>query len=76
MKNELQSIELFINVFIDYKNLKYFMNIKKLNKKQIKWAKFLTEFDFQIVYQTRKKSDKADLLIKRFNDRLINKSND
>jgi hypothetical protein len=30
---ELQSIELFINVFIDYKSLKYFMTIKKLNKR-------------------------------------------
>ncbi len=31
---ELQSIELFINVLINHKSLKYFMTTKKLNKRQ------------------------------------------
>jgi hypothetical protein len=47
---ELQLIESFINVFIDHKNLEYFMIIKKLNKQQVKWVEFLIEFDFEIVY--------------------------
>ncbi len=45
------------------------MITKKLNKRQIRWAKFLIEFDFKIAYQSKKKNDKADSLIKRFEDR-------
>jgi hypothetical protein len=73
---KLQSIESFINVLIDYKSLKYFMITKKLNKRQTRWAKFLVEFDFKIVYQSEKKNDKANSLIKRFEDRSVDKSND
>jgi hypothetical protein len=52
------------------------MIIKKLNKKQIKCAEFLVEFDFKIAYQSEKKNDKADALTRRFNDRSIDESND
>jgi hypothetical protein len=48
---ELQSIESFTNVLIDHKSLEYFMTTKKLNRRQAKWTKFLTEFDFKIAYQ-------------------------
>jgi hypothetical protein len=47
---ELQSVKSFINVLTNHKSLEYFMTIKKLNKRQIRWAKFLAEFDFKIVY--------------------------
>jgi hypothetical protein len=52
---ELQSVNTFINVLIDHKSLKYFMIIKKLNKRQTRWAEFFVEFDFKIVYQSKKK---------------------
>jgi hypothetical protein len=52
------------------------MITKKLNKKQIKWAKILVEFDFKIAYQSEKKNDKADSLIKHFEDRSIDELND
>ncbi len=65
---ELQSIESFTNVFTDHKNLKYFMIIKILNRRQVKWTKFLVKFDFKIVYQSDKKNDKANSLTKRFDD--------
>ncbi len=35
-QTKLQSMKSFINVFTDHKNLKYFMIIKKLNKRQVK----------------------------------------
>jgi hypothetical protein len=73
---KLQSVESSINVFIDHKSLEYFMIIKKLNKRQTRWAKFLTEFDFKITYQSEKKNDKTNSLTKRFEDRFINESND
>jgi hypothetical protein len=73
---ELQSIETFINVLTDHKSLKYFMTIKKLNKRQARWVEFLVEFDFKITYQSEKKNDKADSLIRRLEDRSIDESND
>jgi hypothetical protein len=73
---KLQSVESLINVLIDYKSLEYFMTIKKLNRRQARWAEFLTEFDFKIAYQSEKKNDKADSLIKRLEDRSIDESDD
>ncbi len=70
------ALKTFINVLIDHKSLKYFMITKKLNKRQTKWTKFLIEFDFKITYQSEQKNDKANSLIKRFDDRSINESND
>ena len=32
----------------DYKNLQYFMTMKKLNEQQAWWAETLTEYDFII----------------------------
>jgi hypothetical protein len=52
------------------------MIIKKLNRRQARWAKFLTEFDFKIAYQSEKKNDKTNSLIKRLEDRSKNESND
>jgi hypothetical protein len=73
---ELQSIKTFINVLIDHKSLKYFITIKKLNRRQARWIEFLIEFDFKIIYQSEKNNDKADSLTRRFEDRSIDESND
>jgi hypothetical protein len=66
---ELQSVEKSINVLTDHKSLEYFMTIKKLNRRQTRWAEFLAEFDFKIAYQSEKKNDKADSLTRRSEDR-------
>ncbi len=71
---ELQSVKTFINVLIDHKSLKYFMITKKLNRRQTRWAKFLVEFDFKIAYQSEKNNDKANSLIRRFENRSIDES--
>jgi hypothetical protein len=73
---ELQSVESLTNVLIDHKSLKYFMITKKLNRRQVRWTQFLAEFDFKIAYQSEKKNDKADSLIRRFENRLIDESDD
>jgi hypothetical protein len=52
------------------------MMIKKLNRRQVKWAEFLVEFDFKIAYQSEKKNDKTDSLIKRLENWSKNESND
>jgi hypothetical protein len=45
------------------------MTIKKLNRRQARWAEFLAEFDFKIAYQSEKKNDKADSLTRRSENR-------
>jgi hypothetical protein len=71
---ELHSIELFTNVLTDHKSLKYFMIIKQLNKRQVRWAEFLAKFDFKIVYQSDKKNDKANSLTRWSSDRSSDKN--
>jgi len=40
-----------VQVYTDYKNLKYFTTTKELNRRQIRWAEFLSEFNFEIHYK-------------------------
>jgi hypothetical protein len=66
-KSELLFIEfdVSVKVLIDHKNLKYFMSIKQLNRRQSKWAQFLIDFHFIISYLFEKFNEKADFLIRR-----------
>jgi hypothetical protein len=73
---ELQSVKTFTNVLTDHKSLKYFMITKKLNRRQARWAEFLTEFDFKITYQSEKKNDKVDSLTRRSENRSLDELND
>ncbi len=50
------------------------MIIKKLNKRQVRWAEFLAKFDFKIIYQWDKKNDKTNSLIKQSDDWSNNKN--
>ena len=59
-------------IFTNYKNLLYFINTKKFNKRQIKWSKMLKQYKFTIRY-TSKKNDKTNALNKR-NDYMKNKN--
>ena len=54
-----------VKVLTEYKGLEYFMITKKLTPRQARWTEFLSEFNFVITYQTRKKNNKADALIKK-----------
>ena len=44
------------------------MNIKKLTPRQVRWAEFLSEFNFVISYQSGKKNDKTDTFTKKPNE--------
>jgi hypothetical protein len=74
---ELLFIESSISVkmLIDHKNLKYFMFIKQLNRRQSRWAQFLTDFHFVIIYLLEKSNEKTDSLIRRVED-VFDKKND
>lgn len=39
-----------IKVVTDYNNLKYFMITKEFSRYQARWSKYLSKFNFEIVY--------------------------
>ena len=51
-----------VTVFSDHKNLAYLQNAHVLNRRQARWAQFLTRFDFKITYRPGKQQGKADAL--------------
>ena len=69
---ELKGTGLPVKVFTDHKGLEYFMSTKKLTLRQVRWAEFLSEFNFVISYQNGKKNDKADALTRKPNKRPTN----
>ena len=54
-----------IIVFNDHKNLTYFQSARVLNRRQARWAQFLTRFDFVILYRPGMQQGKADALSQR-----------
>jgi hypothetical protein len=39
-----------IIIYNDHKNLTYFQTARVLNRRQARWAQFLTRFDFKIIF--------------------------
>jgi len=54
-------------VWMDHKNLKYFMSNQKLNCRQVQWALYLSRFDFVLKHIAGSKMGKADGLSRRLN---------
>ncbi len=73
--SELKCTNISIKIFINHLNLKYFMIIKELTWWQIKWAEKLSEYNFKIIYQSRKQNLKVDVLIRMSNVKSV-KAND
>ena len=59
LKGSTHSVE----VLTDYNNLCEFMNVKSLNRRQIRWAVKLTVYDFVILHHSGK-SNSANALSK------------
>ena len=55
-----------MKIFTNHKNLKHFMTLKQFNRRQTRWAKFLSMFNFRIIYRFEIQSIKLDNLTKRF----------
>ena len=64
---ELRSIKKF-EIYTDYKNLKYFITIRKLSERQIRWSLVLSRFNFQITYVSGASNARADALSRRDQD--------
>jgi len=52
-------------IWTDYKNLKYFIKVQKLNRRQARWALYLSRFDFMLKHVPGSKMGKADSLSRR-----------
>ena len=59
---ELESLPHPIRVLSDHKNLEYFISTKLLSCRQACWSKFLSRFNFRIIYRPGKASGKPDTL--------------
>jgi len=61
----LISVDDQILVYTDHKNLEYFITTKTLNRRQHRWAEFLQQFNFRIIYREGRLNEKADALSRR-----------
>jgi hypothetical protein len=65
---ELQGSPHPISVLTDHRNLEYFMTKKHLNRRQARWAEFLSQFNFKLTYRPGKLGGKPDALTRRSQD--------
>jgi len=61
----LEEAKFKFEIWTDYKNLEYFMKAQKLNRRQAKWALYLSRFNFTLRHVLGTKMGKADGLSRR-----------
>jgi hypothetical protein len=60
----LEGLLHMVQVFIDHKNLEYFMTSKVLDRRQACWAQELASMDFKIFYRKGTSNSKPDVLLR------------
>ncbi len=73
---KLKCTNISIKIFINHLNLKYFMIIKELIKWSAKWAEKLSEYNFKIIYQSKKQNLKVDALIRMSDVKSVEANDD
>jgi len=61
----LEEAQFKFEIWTDHKNLEYFMKAQKLNRRQARWALYLSRFDFTLKYVAEAKMGKVDGLSRR-----------
>jgi len=61
----LEGTAIKFKIWTDHKNLKYFMKVQKLNRRQARWALYLLRFNFTLKHVPGSKIGKADSLSRR-----------
>ena len=61
----LEGAQSKFEIWTDHKNLEYFMKAQKLNRRQARWALYLSQFDFTLKHVPGTKMGKADGLSRR-----------
>ena len=64
-KHLLEEAQYKFEIWTDYKNLEYFMKVQKLNRRQARWALYLSRFNFTLKHVAGSKMGKADRLSRR-----------
>ena len=54
-----------VKVFTDHKNIAYFASTQELNGRQIRWAEYLSEFNYEIIHRKGSENGRADALSRR-----------
>ena len=73
----LKGAQYKFEIWTDHKNLEYFMKAQKLNRRQARWALYLSQFDFTLKHVAGTKMGKADGLSRRADWKVgIDKDND
>jgi len=63
----LEEVKLKFEIWTDHKNLQYFMTSQKLNHRQVRWALYLSRFNFALKHIPGKSMGKANGLSRRPN---------
>jgi len=61
----LEGAQFKFEIWTDHKNLEYFMKAQKLNRRQARWALYLSRFDFTLKHVLGTRMGKADGLSRR-----------
>ena len=61
----LEGAVIKFEIWTDHKNLEYFMKAQKLNRRQARWALYLSRFNFTLKHVPGTKMGKADSLSRR-----------
>jgi len=61
----LEGMVVKFEIWTDHKNLEYFMKAQKLNRRQARWALYLSRFNFTLKHVPGSKIGKADSLSRR-----------
>jgi len=64
---ELRGVQSF-EIHTDHKNLEYFMTVRKLTERQMRWSLILSRYNFLIVHVPGKSNERADALSRRDQD--------
>jgi len=72
---ELRSVSSF-QICTDHKNLKYFMTVRKLTERQMRWSLILLQYNFFILYLLSKQNERADALLRQKQNVSMNLSDD
>ena len=63
----MESATTKFEIWTDHKNLEYFMKAQKLNRRQARWALYLSRFNFMLKHVSGSKIGKVDSLSRRPN---------
>ena len=64
-RHYLEEAKVQFEIWTDHHNLQYFMEAKKLNRRQACWVLYLSRFNFNLVYKPGPTMGKADTLLRR-----------